>query len=360
MDEAAGNPYWPFLEGSYVDLLENVAQEAIGHGALRDVYREPEAFVRAGFQVLISIPMAVLQGICGASLRARKGRDEDMYAWLTNNLRKASGRPSIYMIEFTDQVGGALRYKDMRRVVGYIRRYASPQSSADVDLAVEVDQASAAYPLTEDDEEAIRAQGHRAWISNAQARTALLELLDKLDEQITAAIGVDPDDTRRMPFVMRDVGYTHRGIKRLDEQDLTPSANMIMAVFGAVAKAKELPYKLYGEFIFLGFRREHAALAEVLFSILAQSYTWTGRGFNSVLAGGSIASNSQYEEGDWNLWQADVLRESPIEENARIERERAQDLEEEVGENERRILVQQVNVLSRIAKNVDTAVYNRT
>lgn len=277
-----------------------------------------------------------------------------MYAWLTNNLRKSDQRPSIYMIEFTDRRGRAVKVKEMREIVRVVRAYISPKSPADSDLAVEVDLVGEKQGLGSDHEQEIRDNSRRKFIRSAKGLERLEEFLDEVDNQIAAILAKDPNDEHRMPFVLRDIGYSGVGEKRLEQHlDLGKSANPVMALFAAAASVRGMPYALHAEYIFLGFRREHAALSEIQFSIFAQSYTSTGKGFNSVRAGGSNETNSSVPEEDWNKYQADVLANSPMEVNACLERQRIEHLEREVFDLERRTVIEQLKALVAVAANVD-------
>jgi hypothetical protein len=135
LDVAAGNPCYELLEQGILPLLEDVAGEWISHTAIRDVYTSEELFVRMAFQILTSVPIPVLQGICGAGLQRRKALDLDMYAWLTNNLRKSESRPTIYMIELTDDIGRPLKYEDMRKLIKGVRVYIDEKVTAKEDFA---------------------------------------------------------------------------------------------------------------------------------------------------------------------------------------------------------------------------------
>lgn len=235
-----------------------------------------------------------------------------------------------------------------------VRAYISPKSPSDGDLAVEIDSVGSKDGIGSDYEQEIRDNYRRKFIRSAKGRERLGELLDGVDDQIAAILAKDPNDEHRMPFVLRDIGYSGVGEARIEQHlELGTSANPVMAVFAAAASVRGMPYALYAEFIFLGFRRDHAALGEILFSILAQSYTWTGKGFNSVRAGGSNRTNMNVSEEDWNRYQADVLANSPMEVNARLERQRIQHLEREEFDLERRTVVEELKALVSVAANVD-------
>jgi hypothetical protein len=268
------------------------------------------------FQILTSVPIPVLQGICGAGLQRRKALDLDMYAWLTNNLRKSESRPTIYMIELTDDIGRPLKYEDMRKLIKGVRVYIDEKVTAKEDFAFvkEVGRFGSKHRLDSVARAAIR-NGAREWVSSSKARKKISQMLDKLEAIMADLLRQNPDETRRMPFVLRDIGYSDKGIKRLDAHiDLTTNGNKIMVLFARVAGLKELG-KLYGNYIFLAFREEHAMAAECLFSMLARSYTSFGTGFNGIEAGRSCDSALHYLATQWNFWQKETLEETPVKEN---------------------------------------------
>jgi hypothetical protein len=134
---------------------------------------------------------------------------------------------------------------------------------------------------------------------------------------------------------------------------LNSGSNPLMSLFNAIAQsnltfiAREraafdvgdmaVKYRLHGDVIFLGFRRDHAAIGEIVFSVLAQSYTKTGKGFNGVLAGVQNQANAKYDEDHFKEWQHDVWnpQESPAQSNQEAEKGRIAELRRKIAEFER-------------------------
>jgi hypothetical protein len=185
-------------------------------------------------------------------------------------------------------------------------------SESDEKLAIRVD--SVRHPSTEDEVRDSKTQGWRFYLRSDDARKHPKALLDELEKELdTRSQGGHASD-KPMPWALRDVGYTHNGPSRLKAQEkLSSAANRIMGLFSAIAEShpdfiarqkkqleddqtvQPVKYQAHGEVIFLCFRHTHAALAECMFSVLARSYSKWGRGFNTVEAGQSIASNKQYD-----------------------------------------------------------------
>jgi hypothetical protein len=218
-------------------------------------------------------------------------------------------------------------------------------SESDEKLAIRVD--SVRHPSTEDEVRDSKTQGWRFYLRSDDARKHPKALLDELEKELdTRSQGGHASD-KPMPWALRDVGYTHNGPSRLKAQEkLSSAANRIMGLFSAIAEShpdfiarqkkqleddqtvQPVKYQAHGEVIFLCFRHTHAALAECMFSVLARSYSKWGRGFNTVEAGQSIASNKQYDLLEfWEDWQADVYYHSPFQSNAEADKKRIEELE---------------------------------
>lgn len=117
-------------------------------------------------------------------------------------------------------------------------------------------------------------------------------LLQKLEGQLGGS------GTQRLPFLLRDVGYTDDGKVRIQNQHQQHrSSNKIMNLFEAVCRCDEriAGYSIQGEVVFLCFRKLHAKLGEIMFSLLGESYVETGRGFNGVEAGHHTRTLDNYD-----------------------------------------------------------------
>lgn len=297
------------------------------------------------WEILFSIPVAVLHGICGAGLRRRKASDPDMNAWLINNYIKSKNRPCAYTLELTDQIGRAPALGDLMKIVSEVRRYLEPDGSKEgEDLAIRVDSVNRV--LTDVERSNSRQSNWRFYLKSQSSRKNLSDLLDSLDDTLAdmAQQGYGLDEP--MPWALRDVGYTHDGPGRLKAQEnLSSGSNLLMSLSSAIAQShpdfiarakaqKQLDpdsipvaYKMHGEIIFLCFRPVHAVLAEAAFSVIGLSYSKDGRGFNTIEAGISVASNNRYELVDWQRWQRDLLEESPLRMNAAADKARIEEME---------------------------------
>jgi hypothetical protein len=241
----------------------------------------------------------------------------------------------------------------MREIVRDARLYADAALDQDGAVALRVDRVGKTS-WSQDDEDERCNDGLRSWLRSGEARAQLGNLLSHLeDEMRKLSLGGHKDD-QPMPFVLRDVGYTDNCRQRLRAQEnLKAGSNPLMSLFSAIAQsnptflAREaaasaaanlagasasttaVQYRLHGDVIFQCFRWEHAVIAEILFTILAQSYTWKGRGFNGFQAGVSNISNDNYHPRDWIYFQDTTMERGVWDVNIAAEKARVQKIEED-------------------------------
>lgn len=313
-DEAAGNPFWARLRRGYWALCKPLAEEVLKSSTISGL----SSRMRYGlndlqaeiFEFFASIPASILASVCGAGLRSRKARDEELYAYLVNSYADSVKRPCIYMLEFTDQIGLAPTLADMLEIVRDARTYSNPQGPDDWKVAVRIDKAGGKSLTAGEREERRDDANVRSYLKSKNARRQLDQLLTTLERDIQQLTNAGHRSDQPMPWVLRDIGYTDDCRHRLRNQEqMKASSNPLMSLFNAIAHSNEVlsaraqaarpstkgavskQYRLHGDVIFLCFRYEHAVIAEIMFTVLAQSYTWDGRGFNGFQAGISNSSN---------------------------------------------------------------------
>ena len=133
-------------------MLDALAREVHPHAAITRLHYDCEVIKAEIFDILTSVLLSVLLGLCGAGLRVRKAHDEEMYAWLVKDLHKSKQRPSIHVLEFTDQVGRAPTLDDMELILGYIGSYLNANPSAqDSEAVLRIDKAGG-HALSPDEE----------------------------------------------------------------------------------------------------------------------------------------------------------------------------------------------------------------
>lgn len=204
----------------------------------------------------------------------------------------------------------------MRRFIKQARLFADTTASDSAEFALQVESVRTKLNSTE---KAGIHVGHRNYLSTTTACSNLAILLGQLGKQIAGL-----DDDERMPFALRDIGYSDNCRHRIEQQHLKhSSSNAQMTLFEAISCADHTlrgKYRLCGHIIFLCLMQEHAKYGEIIFSLLAQSYVQTGRGFNGTMAGKSVASSKKYEKEDWDAWRKAAVREGLIKRNMQAEK----------------------------------------
>ncbi|KAK5740056.1 hypothetical protein LTR17_004954 [Elasticomyces elasticus] len=350
LDVEAGNPYWRFYQMGFWALLEQVHTEAIAtsHSVVTEWTRED--FHLEMVKVLSALPTTLLRGIMGAGVNCRRIADPGIRALLEDNLVTSKGRLWIYLLEFVDEFGLTVDAGSMRRIIKIIRRYTSTNPSIEeINEAVQID--SVAKDLSPAEKDNVR-NGHRGYLSTT-TRKSLATFIVAIEPLIAGLA-----DDKRLPFVLRDVGYTDQGFRRIFGQHLKhSSSNKVMNLIEAIGlydRELDNRYWMQGDVIFLAYRYLQSALGEVLFSILGQSYVETGRGFNGVKAGSSTASANKWKITSWQEWQQDTLDNTPITANLRLEadrvkavKERKEFLEKEIARQKRINLENEVEWIRR-------------
>lgn len=317
-DLKAMHPYRAQFGRGYWAIVREVWPLVAKHSAIPDDLQDSDDLKAICVSILASIPWDLLSSICGASVRRRKIADSGLKALLEANFNSSIARPCIYLYEFCDRDGLSLIVAEMRLIIVSARKYAHPTCDADKEYAVAIDSVAAVGGrLTAGERNNVLA-GHRRYLPNDTERRKLDEMLIALE-----ALIADMPDEDRVPFVLREVGYTNDGPRRMDkEHGRHSSSNKMMNLFEAISyESLGATYENRGEVIFLCFERTHATVGEILFSILAPCYHHTGRGFNGVEAGNSVRSVDKVTDlRKWDAWLD--AASAPIEANIACEKQR--------------------------------------
>lgn len=290
-DFEANNPYWKHLELGYESFARALWQDVTLHAAARDLPNF-DVFSTICEQILASVPDLILRSVCGSGLKKRKLVDLRLQRFLDRNLRKGSSRPCIYMLEFVDEEGLGPSIAEMRRLVESAWQYVKPETQEDIDLAIDVD--SVKGRLSKDERTEV-ANGWRRYIGGSEnTRQRITALLNELTNQLDA---LDKSDADKVPFLIRDIGYTDNAERRIYEQHaLHNSSNKLMNLLEAISLTDVLKgkYSFEADVIFLCYHYTHACWGEIIFSLLAQSYVDSGKGVNGKQAGLNITSNNRW------------------------------------------------------------------
>ncbi|KJX97665.1 hypothetical protein TI39_contig474g00001 [Zymoseptoria brevis] len=288
----AGNPYLHALTIGYWSLSRELYNPVKSHTAATYL-PDANTWEHVCQEILTKVPFSALLGICGAGLQRMKKADPKLAETLQRYRDRSAKRPCIYIIEFADEDGVGPKVGELRSMVSMATAYAWPDDddSDAHDLAIRID--SVEGRLSSLKQKDIRSNGtSRQYLSDGakdnsrkRFKVMLAAVLKRLD-------ALNLSDSAKCPFLLNDAGYTNNGVYRIEDQHLRHiSSNDLMNLFEAISIA-ELGgrYRMYGEVVFLCYSKEEASLGEIVFSLLAESYVESGRGFNGKPAGENMGS----------------------------------------------------------------------
>ncbi|OBT59324.1 hypothetical protein VE04_00274 [Pseudogymnoascus sp. 24MN13] len=238
-----------FLDAEETKLLDLVKAILDQDGYLDDEYMasqyaySKQAIMLAAYHILLATPSVLLRAIIRGDLPAMSGNYTEVpprYEFIY---------PTIYTIYLVDRdTHDPPTVEDLLLIIHSIRQVAGP---------------------------------------SAIQRPAMEKAL-KLCTELEIRMAGQP---LRDPIVggIVDVGFSGDSAALLDQHLADESSNKIMQIF-ADAAIREFgeTYELQGCIVGRMKKLEHCALAEIIFSRMAQSYTSRGGGFNGATAGASI------------------------------------------------------------------------
>jgi hypothetical protein len=118
----------------------------------------------------------------------------------------------------------------MTHLIDRARKYADPANEDDKRFAVDVD--GVAGHLSHRERNDIVAGNTRRYLPHDTARAKLAEMLNALESQINGM-----SEAERVPFVLREVGYTDNGPRRLEQHGKHSFSNKMMNLFEAISYA---------------------------------------------------------------------------------------------------------------------------
>ncbi|XP_014554414.1 hypothetical protein COCVIDRAFT_39726 [Bipolaris victoriae FI3] len=178
--------------------------------------------------------------------------------------------------------------------------------------------------------------GHRKYLHTASMRSCSAKRSETL-HCFCAAVHQrwldTPASLRGTPFTFppAEVGYSRHSHCRLRQHSLRQSSNYIMNLFEDICSylhrigVFEQQFSMHGYIIFLLFRANQAAIAEIFCSGLLQVWVEGGGGFNACPAGRSVATAKRVDEGEWAGYERWVREDSGAVENMRVQRQRAEE-----------------------------------
>lgn len=178
--------------------------------------------------------------------------------------------------------------------------------------------------------------GHRKYLHTASMRSCSARRSETL-HCFCAAVHQrwldTPASLRGTPFTFppAKVRYSRHSHYRLRQHSLRQSSNYIMNLVEDICSylhrigVFEQQFSMHGYIIFLLFRANQAAIAEIFCSGLLQVWVEGGGGFNACPAGRSVATAKRVNEGEWAGYERWVREDSGAVENMRVQRQRAEE-----------------------------------
>jgi hypothetical protein len=144
-----------------------------------------------------------------------------------------------------------------------------------------------------------------------------------------------------------EVGYARNVPERLKQHRGHQSSNLLQNLCeAALRKNFGEKYKLRQFVVYQVWSAQQAVVAEILWSRLLQSYTYTGTGFNAYPAGRSNASATRVGKETWLLLAERAIQESPLLANFKKTKK---DIEDEKEDLE---MLVEIHGLSRVTNQV--------
>tara|TARA_R110002003_G_scaffold206_4_gene15780 strand:- start:5761 stop:7359 length:1599 start_codon:yes stop_codon:yes gene_type:complete len=261
-----------------------------------------------GRNILWSMPPQVLECLVGDNLAAR-ARTEDSLVdlfhqdsdWMYESTTQA---PIIYVLILANEDGCSLAASQLRKVIEVLRKYIS-NDHRDIDEVAAVDNALNAGRSSQRQVE----QGFQRFLHKTKhGRRTVVRGRQEIVEQFCEALERRLDTTvlagmEDVPLTrpLMYIGYALHFASRMEDHDHGESSVLIQLV-------RSVSRYLYGgEFELQSFpvcflaEEDEVRLAELLLTQLANSFSWTGGGFNIHPPG---MNNSSADLRDWEVGAA--------------------------------------------------------
>jgi hypothetical protein len=237
---------------------------------------------------------------------------------IINDMDNQGGKQAcIYMLELAGSTGQPMSVEEVRKLIWELRYYKA-EAATHNKLAFEYDS------LHDPDWKTTVSinDGRRKYIEDKPTeRRAVVDVFCSALEKLIHSKRDEEDFLPRLTYI----GYAIDADKRKKQHAQTgsESKNWLASLVLSICKVR-WPYrgfKLHAHVICLLGDEKQAAIAEMLLAVISQSYYWTGRGFNIVLAGGSLASiemkkkTSDERNQAWEDWKGYILNSTPWKEN---------------------------------------------
>jgi hypothetical protein len=175
--------------------------------------------------------------------------------------------------------------------------------------------------------------GHRKYLHTKSRSSKRVEILQRFCIGAQKRWLETPAPLRDTPFAYPpgECGYSRNSHTRLRQHRARQSSNYVMNLVEDICTYLHRigvftqRFTMHQYIIFLIFRPEQAAIAEIFCSGLLQVWVDGGGGFNAYPAGLSVATAGQVRDAEWAVYEGWVREESGVVENMRVQRGRAEE-----------------------------------
>jgi hypothetical protein len=268
--------------------------------------------------ILASAPSVFAAAVDGTLVRDML-RNTDLQKDYATIQAQAHHQPSIYIHLLADEGGIAPTPNQYMSIRTMIQDYLAEGSASK--HAFELDSISPPKVSL-----AISHQGHRKYLQTKTHSSKRIETLLRFCDGIQRRYLETP-----FQFPPGECGYSKDSHMRLAQHRAHHSSNYIMNLVEDVCtylhRTKQFSqhFRMHQFIIYLIFRPTQAAIAEIFCSGLLQVWVENGGGFNAYPAGRSVATARKVSEGEWKEHEEWVRRMSLVDENMRVQRERAEE-----------------------------------
>lgn len=273
--------------------------------------------------ILASAPLVFAAAVDGSLIR-RMSSDSAMRKEYALVQQRAYSQPSIYIHLLADRNGIAPTPNQYLIVSDIVQDYlAEGQSSSH---AWQLDNITTPFvSKTASDE------GHRKYLHTSIRSPRRVETFKRFIQGVQRRWLQTPPALRDSPFQFPpgECGYSRNSHVRLAQHRAHQSSNYVMNLVEDICTYLHRTGRLEQHFLmhqfimYLIFRPEQAAIAEIFCSGLLQVWVDGGGGFNAHPAGLSVATVRRVSSGEWAEHERSTRELSPVEENMRVQKDRA-------------------------------------
>jgi hypothetical protein len=275
--------------------------------------------------ILASAPLVFAAAVDGSLVRDLLHNTDLQKNYVTIQAQ-AHSQPSIYIHLLADEYGIAPTPNQYMSIRSMIQEYLAEGPACK--HAFEIDN------ITSPKVSLISStQGHRKYLQTKTHSSKRIETLHRFCAGIQNRYLETPPSLRDTPFQFPpgECGYSKDSHARLAQHRAHNSSNYVMNLVEDICtylhRSKQFSqhFRMHQFIIYLIFRPSQAAIAEIFCSGLLQVWVENGGGFNAYPAGRSVATARRVSEGEWASHERWVRQMSPVDENMRVQRERAEE-----------------------------------